>query len=85
MLHHLEDPDAGLRALRSALKDSGALGIMVYGRYGRTGVYQMQALMRLINDGLADAPSKIRNTREVLGSLPPTNCFRRAGQLRGFL
>ena len=80
VLHHMEDPDAGLRALLTVLKESGALGIMVYGRYGRTGIYQMQALMRLINDGIADTPPRIRNAREVLGSLPPTNWFRRAGQ-----
>ena len=48
-MHHLEDPDAGLRALLSVLKDGGALGIMVYGQYGRTGVYQMQETLRLIN------------------------------------
>ena len=77
VLHHLEDPDAGLCALLAVLKDTGALGVMVYGQYGRTGVYQMQALMRLINQGESDAAGRIRNTREVLESLPRTSWFSR--------
>ena len=76
VLHHLQDPDAGLCALLAVLKDTGAMGIMVYGQYGRTGVYQMQSLMRLVNQGVADATNKIRNTREVLASLPASNWFR---------
>ena len=77
VLHHLADPDAGLRALLTALKDTGALGIMVYAQYGRTGVYQMQSLMRLINQGEPDAQRRIANTRDVLVALPHTNWFRR--------
>src|SRR3954468_23441337 len=33
VLHHLADPDAGLRALAQVLTDDGAMGLMVYGRY----------------------------------------------------
>ncbi len=76
VLHHLDDPDQGLRALLSARKEGGALGIMVYGKYGRSGVYQMQALMRLINQGAPDAKAMIRNTRDVLEAAPPTNWFK---------
>ena len=81
VLHHLDDPDEGLRALLTARKDSGALGVMVYGKYGRTGVYQMQSLMRLINQGASDAATRIRNTRDVLESAPPTNWFKRGEDL----
>ena len=77
VLHHLADPDAGLRALLAALRDGGALGIMVYGQYARTGVYQMQALMRLINQGETDTGRKIAAAREVLAALPATNWFKR--------
>jgi hypothetical protein len=35
-LHHLPDPQAGLRALCAVLKDDGALALMLYGKYGRT-------------------------------------------------
>jgi 2-polyprenyl-3-methyl-5-hydroxy-6-metoxy-1,4-benzoquinol methylase len=77
VLHHLADPDAGLRALRSVLKPGGAIGLMVYATAGRTGVYQMQALMRMVNGAEPDTRRKIANTRELLGSLPQSNWFKR--------
>src|SRR5215472_11489030 len=48
VLHHLDDPDAGLRALRSVLKKDGAMQIMVYGSYGRAGIYMMREYCRLL-------------------------------------
>ncbi|WP_309684645.1 class I SAM-dependent methyltransferase [Polaromonas sp.] len=77
VLHHLADPDAGFRALRGVLKDNGAMGLMVYATAGRADVYQMQALMRLANAGQHDTQRKIANTRDLLGSLPPSNWFMR--------
>ncbi|MEP6589369.1 MAG: class I SAM-dependent methyltransferase, partial [Polaromonas sp.] len=85
VLHHLADPDLGLRVLRSVLKDDGAIGLMVYGSTGRTGVYQMQALMRMVNADQtaleADDQRKIANTRDLLGSLPASNWFMRGEEL----
>ena len=78
VLHHLADPTAGLRALREVLADDGAMFLMVYAKYGRTGVYQMQELMRRINAGESDPQKKVENTRAVLDSLPGTNWFKRA-------
>jgi SAM-dependent methyltransferase len=56
VLHHLPDPDFGLRALRDVLKPNGAMRLMVYARYGRTGIYMMQEYCRLleINASAAD-------------------------------
>ena len=81
VLHHLKDPVAGLRALRAVLAEDGAVGLMLYGRYGRTGIYYMQELMRLINAEDAGGQKKIANTRAVLDSLPATNWFKRAEEL----
>ena len=81
VLHHLEDPDLGMRALRSVLAPDGAIGLMVYGRTGRTGVYQMQALMRLVNGAEEDVQRQIANTHDVLASLPPSNWFKRGEDL----
>ncbi len=92
VLHHLADPDAGLQALRSVLKEGddasgdlpGAIGLMVYATAGRTGVYQMQALMRMINhdaQGTIDEQRKIANTRDLLASLPASNWFKRGEDL----
>jgi len=48
VLHHLPDPDHGLRALRDVLRPSGAMRLMVYARYGRAGIYMMQEYCRLL-------------------------------------
>lgn len=81
VLHHLEDPSAGLRALNAALKEDGAMMIMLYGKYGRTGVYQMQELMRRINAGEENMQIKVENTKAVLNSLPKTNWLKRGEEL----
>ncbi|MDD9900579.1 MAG: class I SAM-dependent methyltransferase [Alphaproteobacteria bacterium] len=70
VLHHLEDPDAGLNALKSVLKPDGAMNLMVYGRYGRTAVYQVQDLMRLVNGDEENPRKQISNAKKVLESLP---------------
>lgn len=81
VLHHLDSPDDGLRALKAVLKSDGAICILVYGKYGRTGVYQMQELMRLINRDNGDAQQMLDNTKAVLHELPATNWFRRGEEL----
>ncbi|OYY95667.1 MAG: methyltransferase type 12, partial [Polaromonas sp. 28-63-22] len=73
VLHHLADPDLGFRALLGVLADGGAMGLMVYATTGRTGVYQMQSLMRqvhaaLAGDAPADAARKVAQTRDLLAS-----------------
>jgi SAM-dependent methyltransferase len=82
VLHHLADPDAGLRALKSVLASHGAIALMVYGAIGRTGVYHMQQLLRLANEGCGDQ-EKIGHAKEVLQALPAGNWYRRAGELYG--
>ena len=57
VLHHLPDPDAGLRALRDVLAPGGALHLMVYAPYGRAGVYMLQDVLppaRHRHDGVGD-------------------------------
>ncbi len=81
VLHHLEDPDAGLRALLSVLQPEGVLGLMVYGQVGRTGIYQMQELMRLANQGEGSIPGQVARARQMLALLPPTNWFARCEDL----
>ena len=77
VLHHLADPSAGLEALKSVLKPDGSLGLMVYAQYGRTSIYQIQELMRLINADESDMEKQVSNTRSVLNTLPDTNWFKR--------
>lgn len=76
VLHHLDDPGAGLAALVGALAPNGGLGLMVYGRLGRTGVYDMQALLRVVA-GDGSARERVQRARKFLGELPPTNWLAR--------
>jgi len=77
VLHHLDNPAEGLAALVSVLKDDGALGLMLYGRYGRLGVYQMQELMRLVNRGEQHPQEKVNNAKETFAALPISNVLKR--------
>jgi SAM-dependent methyltransferase len=68
VLHHLADPDAGLRALRSVLNRDGAMYLMVYAPYGRAGIYMMQEYCRTV--GVATTPEEIRDLITVLRAMP---------------
>jgi 2-polyprenyl-3-methyl-5-hydroxy-6-metoxy-1,4-benzoquinol methylase len=67
VLHHLADPDAGLRALRGVLARDGAMHVMVYATYGRAGVYIMQEYCRLIE--VRASEQELRELGEMIGAL----------------
>ncbi len=69
VLHHLPDPDAGLRALHDVLAPTGALNVMVYAPYGRAGVYMLQDYCRRLGIGRTDA--EINDLAASLKALPP--------------
>ena len=69
VLHHLPDPDAGLAALRGVLKPGGAMHIMVYAPYGRTGIYMLQEYCRRV--GVRATDEGIRDLILSLRALPP--------------
>src|SRR5215813_9841457 len=69
VLHHLADPDAGLRALRSVLKSEGAMHLMVYAPYGRAGVYMLQEFCRRV--GIHANDEAIRDLIAALPAIPP--------------
>jgi len=68
VLHHLADPDAGLRSLRDVLKPDGAMYLMVYAPYGRSGVYMLQDYCRRLGIGTSD--QEIHDLAATLESLP---------------
>ena len=69
VLHHLADPDAGLSALRSVLEPDGAMHLMVYAPYGRSGIYMLQEFCRRI--GIQYTDGEIRDLIGMLRALPP--------------
>lgn len=68
VLHHLPDPDAGLRALSDVLSAGGALDAMVYAPYGRAGVYLIQDYCRRL--GVGTSASEIADLVASLRELP---------------
>ena len=68
VLHHLADPDAGLKALRGVLKADGAMHLMVYAPYGRTGIYMLQEFCR--RTGVQPTEEGIRELSATLRALP---------------
>lgn len=76
VLHHLADPDAGFRALASALSPDGGIGLMVYAPYGRSGVYPLQGAFGALFSG--DSPAeKVRLAKAALGAIPGAHPFLR--------
>ena len=76
VLHHLEDPDAGMAALAAALAPSGGMGLMLYAPLGRIGVYPMQAALRALDKDEAPA-QRVAFAKRLLDQLPPTNWLKR--------
>jgi 2-polyprenyl-3-methyl-5-hydroxy-6-metoxy-1,4-benzoquinol methylase len=68
VLHHLADPDLGLQSLRNVLKPEGAMQVMVYASYGRTGVYMLQAYCRLL--GISPSNQELQDLSAALNYLP---------------
>ena len=67
VLHHLPDPDAGLRSLRNVLAPDGAMQVMVYAAYGRAGIYMMQEYCRLLGVGATE--EELQNLGATIGAL----------------
>ncbi|MEQ9812673.1 MAG: class I SAM-dependent methyltransferase [Azospirillaceae bacterium] len=77
VLHHLDDPDAGLAALASVLAPGGGMGLMVYAPQGRAGVYPLQAALRQLAPATLPPAERVAAAKKLLSGLPPTNAFQR--------
>lgn len=69
VLHHLESPARGLAALHDVLKPDGGLGVMVYGRHGRTAIYHLQELFRLTAPPELPVEQRLKIVRQTLARL----------------
>jgi SAM-dependent methyltransferase len=69
VLHHLPDPDAGLRALSSVLRPGGVASLMLYGLYNRAGVYTLKELFARL--GLRQDRASLDVVKATLAALPP--------------
>jgi very-short-patch-repair endonuclease/SAM-dependent methyltransferase len=67
VLHHLPDPDRGLKSLHAVLAPGGAMHVMVYAAYGRAGIYMMQEYSRLL--GIGPTEAELNDLGVTLGAL----------------
>lgn len=68
VLHHMADPLAGLTALGACLRADGALGVMLYARYGRIGVEILESVFRDL--GLSQDEASVQLVKDAIAILP---------------
>jgi SAM-dependent methyltransferase len=69
VLHHMADPLAGMKALGGCLRRDGALGVMLYAKYGRIGVELLQSVFRDL--GLGPDEASVKTVKDTISVLPP--------------
>lgn len=82
VLHHMENPLNGLRALSSRLKPNGFMYLMLYAKYSRLAIDVAQRLLQLLTAKEATEDGheltrqeKVAITKQFLKSIPPTHMF----------
>lgn len=75
VLHHAADPKASMKALAACVRPDGAIGVMLYAKYGRIGVEVMESVFRDL--GLGQDDSSVRVVRETMSLLPADHPARR--------
>lgn len=81
VLHHLVSPEDGLRSLVDVLKPEGVIYLMLYGEYGRRGIYEMQSIFRTLLPETLSIPERVACARRILEQLPASNYFQRNREL----
>ena len=75
VLHHLKSFSRGLNIIKDAQVVSGGAALVVYAKYGRTGIYQIQDLLRVTNKKENNILSEISNSKLMLQILPKSHWF----------
>ena len=75
VLHHLDDPDEGLKSLASVLRPEGVMNLMVYGASLRMGVYPLQEAFRMMR--VEQTQDDVDLIKTVLQSLPVDHAVQR--------
>ncbi|MCV7411548.1 hypothetical protein AWC05_16455 [Mycobacterium florentinum] len=74
VLHHLADPLTGMTALAGRLRRDGALGVMLYAKYGRAGVELLESVFRDL--GLSQDDASVQAVKDIIAALPPDHPVR---------
>jgi SAM-dependent methyltransferase len=74
VLHHMADPLTGMKALASCLRREGAIGVMLYARYGRIGVELLESVFRDL--GLSRDDASVQLVKDAMSVLPADHPVR---------
>ena len=77
VIHHLQDPAAGLSALAKCLRPQGGIFLMVYAPYGRAGVYPLQEMLKDTAPPTESPQERIRRSKKLISALPQQNLFNK--------
>ena len=75
VLHHLDQPEAGLRSLADRLAPNGLLHLFLYADAGRWEIHRTQKALTLLAAGTG--PDGLRLGRELFETLPESNRLAR--------
>ena len=76
VLHHLKHVQRGIQRLNEIQIDQGGAAFMVYATYGRTGIYQLQHLLRKINYDSPGMEAELISAQIILNVLPQYHWFK---------
>ena len=80
VLHHLDQPEAGLQSLAGALAPKGLLHLFLYADAGRWEIHRTQRALTLLNVGTE--AEGLRLGRQLFETLPEQNRLRRHHEQR---
>lgn len=75
VLHHMPDPDVGLKSLAGVLRPEGIMNLMVYGKSLRLGIYVLQEAFRLM--GLQQIKHDVDLIKNIIQTLPNDHVVKR--------
>ena len=73
VLHHLVEPETGLRNIRDLLRDEGIMYLMLYSEYGRHYLQLTRKLISLLQDNKEDLAEGLKLGRELFKTLADNN------------
>ncbi len=74
VLHHMDKPKVGMKALADVMRPDAVAAIMLYARYGRAGVELMQAVFREM--GLQQDDASLDMVKDAIASLGASHPLR---------
>ena len=79
VLHHLKDPNLGVKKMKDILDLPGGMNVMLYGKCGRSHIYQIQRVFKIILNStlggkkVVTFEEKLRISKYMLQILPSSN------------